>query len=91
MPPTTADRRDGAPATLADFLYADKAKTLIRESEWSGLIQSIAAGDQIALHAVYERTHRLVFTLILRITNSRETAEELTLDVFHGVWHRLSL
>jgi DNA-directed RNA polymerase specialized sigma24 family protein len=32
--------------------------------------------------------HRIVFTLIVRITNNRETAEELTLDVFHDVWRR---
>lgn len=28
--------------------------------------------------------------LIVRITNNRETAEELTLDVFHDVWRRAS-
>jgi RNA polymerase sigma-70 factor (ECF subfamily) len=32
----------------------------------------------------------MVFTLIARITNNRETAEELTLDVFHDVWRRAS-
>jgi RNA polymerase sigma-70 factor, ECF subfamily len=71
-------------------LYADTAKTLISEKDWVGLVQSIAAGDQSALHALYERTHRLVFTLIVRITNNRETAEELTLDVFYDVWRRAS-
>jgi hypothetical protein len=33
-----------------------------------GLVQAIAAGDQVALHALYERSHRLVFTLIMRLT-----------------------
>ena len=28
--------------------------------------------------------------LIMRIVNNRETAEELTLDVFHDVWRRAS-
>ena len=37
-----------------------------------------------------KRTHRIVFTLMVRITNNRETAEELTLDVFHDVWRRAS-
>src|ERR671930_141931 len=32
----------------------------------------------------------MVFTLIVRIINSRETAEELTVDVFHNVWRRAS-
>src|SRR5207245_2026594 len=60
------------------------------EIEWIGLVQSIAGGDQRALHALYTQTHRIVFTLIVRITSNRETAEELTLDVFHDVWRRAS-
>ena len=31
-------------------------------------------------------SHRIVFTLIMRITTNRESAEELTIDVFHDVW-----
>lgn len=62
----------------------------ISESDWVALVESIAAGDQIALHALYERTYRVVFTLMVRIHNNRETAEELTLDVFHDVWRRAS-
>src|SRR5215468_10934474 len=34
--------------------------------------------------------HRIVFTLIVRITGNRETAEELTVDVFHDIWRRAS-
>src|SRR3546814_13044215 len=49
------------------------------------LVQSMAAGDQLALHALYEMAHRIVFTLTMRITANRETAEELTIDVFHDV------
>ena len=71
------------------MLYADKTVP-VPENEWVGLIQSIAKGDQLALHALYERTHRIVFTLMLRLTNNRETAEELTVDVFHDVWRRAS-
>jgi RNA polymerase sigma-70 factor (ECF subfamily) len=52
------------------------------------LVRSIAAGDQIALHAIYKRAHRPIFTLIMRLTAIREIAEELTVDVFHDVWRR---
>jgi RNA polymerase sigma-70 factor (ECF subfamily) len=69
-------------------LYAGKSKVRVSEAEWVKLVQAIASGDQLALHSLYEQTHRLVFTLIVRITNSRETAEELTVDVFHDVWRR---
>src|SRR3954470_9673227 len=76
-------------ATLGDVLYA-KSKPPVPEQDWATLVQSIAAGDQLALHALYERAHRIVFTLIMRITANRETAEELTIDVFHDVWRRAS-
>lgn len=77
------------PATLGDVLYA-RSKAPVTEQDWVTLVQSIAAGDQLALHALYERSHRVVFTLIMRITANRETAEELTIDVFHDVWRRAS-
>ena len=76
-----------SPATLGDVLYA-KSKAPVPEQEWVTLVQSIAEGDQHALHALYERAHRPVFTLIMRIAANRETAEELTVDVFHEVWRR---
>ena len=84
------DQLDPATRTLGDLLFADQAKTPVSEKDWVGLVQSIAARDQRALHALYERAHRIVFTLIVRITNNRETAEELTLDVFYDVWRRAS-
>jgi RNA polymerase sigma-70 factor, ECF subfamily len=84
------DQRDEASGTLGDVLYADKSKTPVSEKDWVELVQSVAAGDQLALHALYERAHRVVFTLIMRITGNRETAEELTLDVFYDVWRRAS-
>jgi RNA polymerase sigma-70 factor (ECF subfamily) len=74
--------------TLGDLLYADKSKNRVGESDWVRLVESIANGDQLALHTLYEQTHRIVFTLIVRITNSRETAEEVTLDVFHDIWRK---
>ncbi len=77
-----------AAGTLGAVLYANRARTLLLEKEWVDLVVSIAARDQSALHALYERAHRPVFTLILRITCNRQTAEEVTLDVFHDVWRR---
>ena len=76
--------------TLGDVVYANQSATVVVETDWTALVHAIAAGDQVALHALYERSHRLVFTLVMRITANRETAEELTLDVFHDVWRRAS-
>jgi len=85
----TPEPRQGA-KTLGDVLYAENGKTHVPESEWVKLVQLIAAGDQGALHSLYEQTNRIVFTLIIRITKDRETAEELTLDVFHNIWRTAS-
>ena len=78
----------GRPATLGDLLYAGNTKPVVCEQDWVRLVQSVAAGDQLALRALYEQAHRIVYTLSVRITNDRQTAEELTVDVFHDVWRR---
>ena len=80
------EHREVAPGTLGEVLYAGKPKALVSEDDWAAIVRRIVGGDQQALHALYERAHRVVFTLIVRITGNRETAEELTLDVFHDVW-----
>ena len=76
--------------TLGDILYADKSKVRVSEDEWLQLVRAVAGGDQRALHSLYEQTYRIVFTLIVRITANRETAEEVTLDVFYEVWRKAS-
>lgn len=81
-------RREPEIGTLGAVLYANQSGSVVVEDEWMALVQAIGRGDQTALHALYDRTHRLVFTLIMRITKSRETADELTVDVFHDVWRR---
>ena len=78
----------GSPTTLGDLLYSDRSSAAVPEDDWVQLVRSIAAGDQRALQALYQRTHRLVFTLAMRISGNRESAEEITLDVFHDVWRR---
>jgi RNA polymerase sigma-70 factor (ECF subfamily) len=76
--------------TLGDVLYTEKSKVRVSEDEWLQLVRGVASGDQGALHSLYQGTHRIVFTLIVRITANRETAEEITLDVFYDVWRKAS-
>jgi RNA polymerase sigma-70 factor (ECF subfamily) len=77
-----------ASSTLGGLLYADASRPRIPESEWAAHVRAMAQGDQLALRTLYELAHRLVFTLALRLTGSRETADELTVDVFHALWQR---
>lgn len=85
----TQKSQDGPSAmTLGDLLYADRASSPITEHTWVVLVQAIAAGDQHSLRTLYEMSHRIVFTLAMRICSRREIAEEVMLDVFHDVWRR---
>jgi RNA polymerase sigma-70 factor, ECF subfamily len=85
-----AGQVDPTTKTLGDVLYADRSATHVLESDWVALVKSIVTGDQLALYRLFERTNRMVFTLIMRLTNNRQAAEELTLDVFHDVWRQSS-
>jgi RNA polymerase sigma-70 factor, ECF subfamily len=85
-PHPTGVRHDAEAGTLGGLLYTDRSAATVPESQWVELVAAIAAGDTASLHALYERTHRIVFTLSMRISKDRETAEEITLDVFHDVW-----
>jgi len=52
------------------------------------LIRLIVRGQPEALSALYDRYHRLVFSLALNAVGDGPTAEEITLDVFTHVWQK---
>ena len=76
--------------TLGDVLYTDSNTPQETERAWVALVRAVAKGDAPSLHSLYERSHRLVYTLCLRITGSPGAAEELTLQVFYDVWSSAS-
>ena len=84
----TRETAAAVPGTLGAVLYANQPKAPESERDWVALVRAVAKGEQGALHALFERTHRPVFTLIMRLRPDRETAEELTLDVFVDLWRR---
>jgi RNA polymerase sigma-70 factor (ECF subfamily) len=50
------------------------------------LLALVARGDETALGVVYDRYGGLVYTIALRVTGDRQTAEEVMQDVFQNVW-----
>lgn len=60
--------------------YADDARADI------SLIERIVARDETAIAGLYDRHHRLLFGLILRIVRDRSEAEEVLQEVFVLVW-----
>lgn len=52
----------------------------------SALVALVARRDEQALSALYDRYHRLAFSLALRVVGERALAEEIVLDAFVNVW-----
>jgi RNA polymerase sigma-70 factor (ECF subfamily) len=50
------------------------------------LIARVRWREEPALSAIYDRYSRLIFTIALRITGDRQSAEEVMQDVFQAVW-----
>jgi RNA polymerase sigma-70 factor, ECF subfamily len=50
------------------------------------LITRVIGRDEAALGAIYDRYHRLLYSVALRITGDRDVADEVLQDVFHAVW-----
>ena len=50
------------------------------------LVRLVAQEQSDALHELYDRYHRLVFSVAFAIVGDRNIAEEITLDVFVQVW-----
>ena len=47
----------------------------------------ISEGDEQFFNLVFERYRNRLFTYLFKITKSKETAEEIVLDVFLKLWH----
>lgn len=54
------------------------------------LLALIARREEVALGILYDRYIRLVYSVALRITGDRQTAEEVVQDVFQNVWQTAS-
>ncbi|MGE0468622.1 MAG: sigma-70 family RNA polymerase sigma factor [Nitrospira sp.] len=69
-------------------VMAEEETKSAQDQEWAQLIALTAQGDQDALAKFYDRTSPKVFGFVLKILNNRETAEEVTLDVYTQVWRQ---
>lgn len=52
------------------------------------LLEQVAAGQEDAVAALYDRHSRLLFGLVLRIVRDRAEAEEILQEVFYSVWSK---
>lgn len=57
-----------------------------QDSSDTDLVTSVADGDITALGHLYDRYHRAIYGLCLRVTRDAATAEEVTQEVFVRLW-----
>lgn len=50
------------------------------------LLQQIAEGDEVAFGKLFDQHKSRIYNYLLKITKSREIAEEIVLDVFLKLW-----
>jgi len=60
----------------------------MQKSDDPALIILIIQKDAAALGELYDRYHRLVYSIALHIVGQPEDAEEITMDVFTRVWEK---
>ena len=49
-------------------------------------MKKMKAGDKAALREIYEAYAGYIFSVVLRVTGSREDAEDVTSDFFIKLW-----
>jgi RNA polymerase sigma-70 factor (ECF subfamily) len=52
------------------------------------LLQRVAAGDRLAMQALYARHHLRVYRFALRLVSNEAAAEDVASDVFIDVWRQ---
>lgn len=60
----------------------------VRQLDDVQLMTLIGEQREEALGELYDRYHRLVFSIAMRVIGSRAFAEEIVLDVFTSVWQK---
>jgi RNA polymerase sigma-70 factor, ECF subfamily len=72
---------------VPDIAAAGRApKAQHNDTSDAALIAKVAAGNRLAMQVLFARHHARVYRFIFRVLGSEAAAEDLTSEVFLGVW-----
>jgi RNA polymerase sigma-70 factor (ECF subfamily) len=75
------------PQPSTDSAAGATGRAALRDDE---LLALVARREEAALGQIYDRYGALVYTIALRVTGDRQTAEEVVQDVFQSVWQSVA-
>src|SRR5215813_12233760 len=75
-------------AGLVPGIAAERRPPAAKDNSDETLIAKIAAGNRLAMQVLFARHHARVYRFILRLLGSEAVAEDLTSEVFLGVWRQ---
>jgi hypothetical protein len=75
---------------IAATRRSPKAQNKAKDNSDETLIAKVASGNRLAMQVLFARHHARVYRFILRLLGSETAAEDLTSEVFLGVWGKLT-
>ena len=82
------NRKSRPYSLIAAINTLNQTTTRMQQLEDPALIDLIIQQDEAALGELYDRYHRLVYSIALHVVGRPEDAEEITLDVFTSIWEK---
>jgi RNA polymerase sigma-70 factor (ECF subfamily) len=81
--------QNGADAKTEETENTEKQKLVVSKATDFELTQAAAKGDMVAFEEVYQRHHRRVYSICLRMLQNAYEAEDLTQDVFIQLYRKI--
>src|SRR5256886_15397059 len=75
-------------AGLVPGIAAERRPPTAKDNSDEALIEKIAYGNRLAMHVLFARHHARIYRIVLRLLVSEALAEDITSEVFLGVWRQ---
>ena len=75
-------------AGLVAGIAAERPSPAAKDNSDEALVAKIAAGNMLAMQVLFARHHARIYRFVLRLLGSEALAEDVTSEVFLGVWRQ---
>ena len=75
-------------AELVPGIAAERRAPTAKDNSDEALIAKIASGSRLAMQVLFARHHARIYRFVLRLLGSEALAEDVTSEVFLGVWRQ---